>query len=379
MRKLFSIVFSVALLLIVSGPGAWAQKGKVYDLGTYPGGTWAEAGGINDFGVLVAQGDTADGDSHLFRIGLFGSQAGQWFDLGALGSNLGWFTWPQTADTGSVAGYAATSGGYVHAFVTTGKSERIDLGTLADIGYDSYDYSAADAVNKAGSLIAGSSWSVTSGGQFPVVWTPTSGWNAHGQTITWKIHKLDTRGFPHGFAMGVNDFGQISGAAFDDEGIYIALVWNPIPGGKGWETVQLPGSSEFPDVAIAGGINEKGETVGDVLTPDWVHGYSALWQPADPLRRTYKLTLLPNPWGLPQGDTAEGINDAGDIVGASWDADYNFVAVRWTTKDPTFVAPLGFPGDWSLAYQVNELGIATGTYGGGTCANECVAAVQFSH
>jgi hypothetical protein len=79
---------------------------------------------------------------------------------------------------------------------------------------------------------------------------------------------------------------------------------------------------------------------------------------------------------LPQGDTAEGINDLGDIVGGSWDADYNFVAVRWSTKDPTFVEPLGFPGDSSLAFKVNDQRIATGLYRGGTCAHRCVAAVQ---
>ena len=48
MRKLFSIMFSAVLLLIFSAPGAWAQKTKVYNLGHYPSGTWAELHGIND-------------------------------------------------------------------------------------------------------------------------------------------------------------------------------------------------------------------------------------------------------------------------------------------------------------------------------------------
>jgi probable HAF family extracellular repeat protein len=147
----------------------------------------------------------------------------------------------------------------------------------------------------------------------------------------------------------------------------------------GLSLVQLPSAADWP-VAIAGDINEKGEIVGDVLNLAFDQGYSSLWQPTDPQRRTYKLTLLPNPWGHPNGDTAEGINNSGDIVGASWDDNGNFVAVRWTTKDPSSVRLLGFPGDWSLAFRVNEYGIATGTYGTysvGQCANECVAAVQF--
>src|SRR5208337_3323776 len=94
MRKLFSIMFSAVLLLICSAQGTWAQNVKVWDLGTYPYGTWAEAGGINDLDVVVAQGDAADGDNHLFKAELFGSHAGQWFDLGALGAYENWFAWP---------------------------------------------------------------------------------------------------------------------------------------------------------------------------------------------------------------------------------------------------------------------------------------------
>src|SRR5271157_394918 len=374
MRKLFSIMFSAVLLLICSAQGTWAQNVKVWDLGTYPYGTWAEAGGINDLDVVVAQGDAADGDNHLFKAELFGSHAGQWFDLGALGAYENWFAWPLISDPGLIVGYAATSQGHVHGFVWTGKAERTDLGALPSLGRNN---SMAVAVNKLGTLVAGSVWGETPGYR-PVVWTPDIAWNSGLLAVSWKIHALETpNGFPYGYVNSMNNLGQLAGAVYNDDGIEVAALWNPVQGGKGWELIELPGSKDWPDVAIVGDINEKGEMVGDVLSLDWAHGYSSLWQPVDSQRRTYKLTLLPNPWGLPQGDTAEGINDLGDIVGASWDKDYNFVAVRWTTKDPTSVRSLGFPGDWSLAFKVNELGIATGTYGGGLCANECVAAVQF--
>src|SRR5271165_4745170 len=36
---------------------AAAHQGKVWELKTYPGGTWASMGDVNDFGVAVAQGD----------------------------------------------------------------------------------------------------------------------------------------------------------------------------------------------------------------------------------------------------------------------------------------------------------------------------------
>jgi uncharacterized membrane protein len=355
-------------------PAAAAQNIHVWDLGTSSDGTWAEAGGINDFGVMVAQGDAADGDNHLFKIELFGPRARQWSDMGALAAYEGWFNWPLIADSGLIVGYAAAAD-YVHGFVWTGQSGKTDLGALPELGRNN---SEAIAVNKLGTLVAGQAWSDTTAQVYPVAWTPSIGWNGGRLNVTWKIHPLPTvKEFPYGFVYGANVFGQMAGAIYNDDGVYVAALWNPIAGGKGWKLIQLPRSKDWPDVAIAGDINEKGEIVGDVLSLDFVYGYSSLWQPVDQRRQTYKLTLLPNAWGLPNGDTAEGINDVGDIVGASWDENFNMVAVRWSTKDLTSVQLLGFPGDWSLAFRVNEFGIATGTYGGGQCANECVAAVQF--
>jgi probable HAF family extracellular repeat protein len=314
-------------------------------------------GGINDFGVAVAQGDTgSDSETHLFSIQLLGSHSPKWSDLGAINAYQGWFGWPSIADNGLIVGYAATSEGAVHAFLWRGKS-RTDLGTLADIGYSSYDNSQAALANKFGTLIAGFSWSSETGAQLPVVWTQDA------RTRTWKIRKLDTLEFPNGFALSVNDFGQIAGAFYTDEGNYVAALWNMVPGKNEWKALKLPGSPDWPDVAIAGDINEKGEIVGDVLSLDFTYGYSSLWQPLDPLRQTYKLTLLPNYWNSPNGDTAEGINDFGDIVGGSWDPTLTPYAARWSTKDTSFVQLLDFPGDYGIAYKVNENGIATGLYG----------------
>jgi len=342
---------------ISSAQALTAHHDIVWDLGTYPGGTWAEMGGVNDFGVAVAQGDTAsNGQPHLFKIQLLGPNSPKWTDMGAINSNQGWFDWPSIADTGLIVGHVAMSDGNLHASLWRGKY-RIDLGTLADIGYASFDNSDAALVNKLGTLICGSSWSSETGTQFPVVWRL----NPH--TGNWKIHKLDTLEFPNGFALTVNDFGQVAGGFYDDTGVYVAALWNPIPGEEEWKAINLPGSPDWPDVAIVGDINEKGEMVGDVLSPDWMNGYSSLWQPVDATRQTYKLTLLPNYWNVPNGDTAEGINDFGDIVGGSWDQDFVPHAVRWTTKDVSSVQLLDFPGDYSVAYKASDGKIATGLYG----------------
>ena len=340
----------------VSTEMAAVHHTKVWDLGTYPGGTWAEMGGVNDFGVAVAQGDTgSDSQTHLFTIQLLSPHGPAWSDMGAINAYLGWFDWPSIADTGLVVGHAATPDGTIHGFLWKGKSS-VDLGTLADIGYASYDNSDATIINKLGTLIAGYSWSSETGAQLPVAW------RLDVRTRTWKIAKLDTSEFPYGLALGVNDFGQVAGAFYNDAGTYVAALWNPLPGGNRWKAVKLPGSPDWP-VAIAGDMNENGEIVGDVLSLDWVYGYSSLWQPVDPMRQTYKLTLLPNYWNLPNGDTAEGINDFGDIVGGSWDETLTPYAARWSTKDTSFVQLLDFPGTFSVAYKVSESRIVTGMYG----------------
>jgi hypothetical protein len=60
-----------------------------------------------------------------------------------------------------------------------------------------------------------------------------------------------------------------------------------------------------------------------------------------------------------------GINDVGDVVGISVDADGNSHATRWLVTNPSKPKVIGFPGDWSQAYQVNKSRIAVGSYSSG--------------
>ena len=88
-----------------------ARPGNVWELGTFPGGTWASMGDVNDFGVAVAQGDLPDGSTHNLAVSLFGRYAGEWIDLGTLGgTESGWDEGLVTiSDTGLIVGHSAST------------------------------------------------------------------------------------------------------------------------------------------------------------------------------------------------------------------------------------------------------------------------------
>lgn len=339
-----------------------ANNMKVWDLGTYPGGYWSWVNDINDFGVVVGWSMiSGPAQQHPAMIPLFGPHAMQWVDLGTLGGEAppGISTEAfGVSDTGIIVGHSYTSAGNDHAFVWTSRTGIVDLGTLPNLGHTE---SEALDVNRIGTLIVG--WSAGPDATLPVVWTPSLKWTKHGPVTTWKIHQLDGLDqFPNGLATAVNNFGQIAGGAWSDSGD-TTVLWNPA--GKRWGPKQLSGTTEYPNPWPAE-LNDRGEVVGMIYAPDWFHGCAALWQPVGP-KKTYKLTQLPNPWGLCNGDGGIGINYQGDIVGVVYpDESGNSLAVRWTTKDPTFVELMPLTGlVWSYATNVNEFGIVAAVQGGG--------------
>ncbi len=396
MHKLSSILFAAALLLIGSAQGARAQKAKVYDLGHYSKGTWAELQGINDFGVAVGWGDVEDGDTRMIGVPLLGPGAGNWFQSG-VSSNESWCCeGGGIAITGWVAGHIADANGEARAYVwRLGDHMGIDLGTLPGD-----DGSAAIAINNSGTLIVGNSyrWNAdkTSWWATPVVWIAETDWR-YPRSTTWKIHKLSTGGLEregkvfknviinNWSGWSVNDLGQIVGDGWSDAYDEIAVVWNPIQNGKDWQVQQLPHQTSFPGVydhryTEALSINNRGEITGDAnigdgwCVDDVCTTLPALWKLDSPSAHTWKLIELTPLSGTRTGwDIAWGINDLGDIVGVSNDADGNSLATRWTTSNPTKPKVLGFPGAWSQAFQVNNLGIAVGEYGVGDGPQQAAA------
>jgi len=369
-----------------------ARQSKVWELGTYPGGTWASMGDINDFGVAVAQGDLPDGSTHNLSVPLFGRHAGEWIDLGTLGgTESGWDEGLVTiSDTGLIVGHSAsTDQNRPHAIAWTEMSGIVDLGTLANVGYPTYNSSYAEGVNKLGTLIVG--WSgveqscLGCAPTLPVVWTPTVVWK-NGQPVTkWKIRKLDTTGIAvitKWYAWTVNDFGQIVGEGSGDNGEFVGVVWTPLQNGK-WKLTQLPAIADYP-ASEPFNINDRGEISGDIEPADGSVWLPAFWKPLDSSRKTYSNPIvLPMPEGGFANCYTDGINELGDLTGECWAQDYSVdQAVRWTTKDTTFSQVLGFPGDWSWSFRVNNDRIAVVTYGGGDkCSADdyisCGGAIQF--
>jgi len=350
---------------------------RVYDLGYYPGGSWSEPRDVNDFGVVVGFGDVPGGYTHPLGVPVFGPDAGQWFDLGTLGGertdaevmSMG------IADTGMIVGHSAIppDGSVVHAFTWTVESGMSDLGTLGG----KYNFSLAFAVNKLGTLIVGWSSSQFLGtDSLPVVWTPQWPWRMDDDSFPWQIQKLPRFTADNTwYASAVNDLGQIVGNATTPAGISIAVLWTPVKEGK-WTISRLPVPKGFPH-AWASGINDKGEIVGGVAASDWSVWFPALWEPVDSAKTEYTAIRLTSTTGWKQGwAEANGINNHGDIVGDSYDANGYDQAALWSTRDPGFVELLGFPGTWGFAEKVNDFGLATGAYFSDTVVENTVA-VQF--
>jgi probable HAF family extracellular repeat protein len=353
-------------------PQAAAQN-KAWELGTYPGGTWAAMGDINDFGVAVGQGDLPDGSTSSLAISLFGPRARKWIDLGTLGGTYsGWEDGIiSISNTGVIVGHSATAdNNRAHGFVWTENSGLVDLGTLADIGYPTYNSSYAAAVNKLGTLIAG--WSgieescIPCAPTLPVVWTPAVVWTNGVPAIRWKIQKLNTDGFDettYWYVWAVNDFGQIVGEA-NSQGGMVGVLWTPLPSGKGWKLTRLPDLPGYPATEPFN-INDRGEITGNIEPAEFSVWVPAYWKPLDPLRQKYSPPIV---LALPEGGFTngytDGINELGDMTGECW-GDGGDQAVRWTTQDTTFSQVLGFPGDFSWSFRVNNDRIAVVTYGGG--------------
>ncbi|MBZ5685673.1 MAG: hypothetical protein LAP86_11620 [Acidobacteriia bacterium] len=351
-------------------------KSKIWDLGVYPGGTTAALQSINDFGVAMGWGDVPiEGatETRMIGIPLFGFNAGQWFESGISAGENDTGEAGGISNTGIIVGNIMDSNGWPVAYAWMPGHIGFHLGKYADD-----DGSIAIAINHSGTFIVGNSGKLLADGSMrvtPLVWVSKAIWKDGRPTLSWEMHALPTGGFEKPGAVfesvtlnfwggwGVNDFGQIAGDGWTydpDSGEWweIAVVWTPIKDGKEWKIQRLPTAAGFTyNEALA--INDFGEIVGDV----WgANAFPALYK-QNPRSKRWSVSVLPATPKLDYGwSVAWGINELGDIVGYCTDENWTVSATRWNSHDRRFVKSLGFPGDTSIAFGVNNLGIAVGGY-----------------
>jgi probable HAF family extracellular repeat protein len=166
-----------------------------------------------------------------------------------------------------------------------------------------------------------------------------------------KIHELPTfRGDPDGIALGINDNGQIVGASgscapFNPAlQIYLnpkhALLWQ---NGTVIDLGNLGG--EFGNIAFS--VNKQGQVVGNSDLRGDQYSHAFLWTKATGMK-----DLRPFFGDVISG--ALGINDQGEVVGVSLDANFNLRAMLWENRVPIDLNNLVIDNDSGLYLQLAE-------------------------
>jgi probable HAF family extracellular repeat protein len=295
----------------------------VSDLGTLPDGPFSQAIGVTTNGVVNGASALPDGTQHavLWYRGSITDIA----TPGLGGSNSGAFG---INERGQASGLAETSAqdpnredfcGYGTFFVCL--PFLWHNGVMKPLPTLGGNNGEAGQINNRGE-VAGNTENTTIDSTCPA----NSPQVFEEKPVVWKnghVKELDTfPGDPDGWAFGINDKGQVVGASGicaplnPQTGVYVlsrhALLWDK-------DTVtdlgNLGGTGAFGPGNIAGEINNRGQVVGtsDLAGDTTFHGF--LWTEETGIRDLG--TLL--------GDFASaalGINDRGEVVGVSFDANF---------------------------------------------------------
>ena len=374
-RSLSISMGALALLAMLAGPAAQGQNSqlpryRVVDLEPL-GGTYSQAFYVNSRGVASGQASLADGTWHATLW-----EGGRKRDLGTLGGpdSTVYFGGPNA--TGQVAGFAETStpdpnGEDFCGFAAQGvPSSGTCLGFLWQDGLmtplltlGGYN-SAANAINGRGEA-AGNAETATTDSTCPP-YDPANGQYQvlQQKPVVWKdghIEELPTfGGDPDGSAVAINDHGQVAGLSGDcstfnvTNSYYLspvhALLWDH---GNVTNLGSLGGA--FGNEAH--GINNRGQVVGasDLAGDTVFHGF--VWS-----QSTGMQDVPPLP-----GDTysyALAINDTGAVVGLSIDASFTtlraFIVVDGVPTDLNTLIPADSPLQLQTACGINSRGEITG-------------------
>ncbi len=322
--KLLAYVTAITLLAVLALPTpCLAQEHKhklpyytVVDLGTL-GGTFSLAGGMNNRGAVVGE-STLSGDTALHG---FLWQKGVMTDLGTLGGQNSYATWP-FSDSNQIGGAAETSNPDPNAENFCGfgtnltclpflwqKGVMTALPTLGGTNGQAFE------VNNWGVVVGNAeNKKVDSSCPPPQVlrWKPVFWYDG-------EVHELPTlHGDTIGTATVVNDLGLMAGVSYTcaeyATGSFRPVLWQY---GKIVKLGNLGGTFGFPIE-----INNWGQVVGESNLSGDTTTHAFLWQ-----KNTGMIDLGTLPDDV--SSYGEGINDLGQIVGASCDSNGNCRAFLW--------------------------------------------------
>ena len=205
--------------------------GRMEDLGTLPGGSWASAYAINDGGQVVGYGMTGSG---FFRAFVESPGLGL-TELGTLG---GWNSYAFGINgAGRIIGHSSIATGYLHAFLySSGRME--DLGTLG--GNQSYAY----GINGGGGVVG---HSLLAGSQ-----TTHACLYRNGRMTDLNALIDPAGGWELLEAYGINESGQIAGRAWFD-GRALACRLDPAPTATPPTPNPEPGTLVLPGIGLVAG------------------------------------------------------------------------------------------------------------------------------
>jgi len=274
-------------------------------------------------------------------------------DLGTLGGRDSWINWGGINDQGEAVGLAETAAPDPDGEDFCGFGTNLtcrpfvwqngELRALPTLGGNN---GLATAINNRGQIAGAAQTTVTDSGCPPYQILAAAVWEKG------KAQQLPTvAGDPDGFALGINDLGQIvGGTGTCSAGDLHAVLW------ENGNVIELPnlGSISFGNEAFA--INNRGEIVGEVSSSDGTTFYAALWHNGT----VTNLGTLPEDFAA----IATDINDKGQVVGSTLDSNLNWShAFIWQNGVMTDLNML-FPADSNLyatmANQINSRGQISG-------------------
>lgn len=271
-----------AAILLQNHPRAAAPPGPyiLTDLGTL-GGSSAQAYGVNDAGQVVGYATNAASQSRAFLW-----QNGMMSDLGTLGGVASQANGLNAA--GRVVGYSRIGAGSVHHATFWNGTAVIDLTPDLPAPDTSVGYAVNAADHVAGALTAGG---------IPRAFI----WSAGVVTL---LPDLTGAG---AFAFGLNDVGQVVGAAYSPDVTPLGQMAHAVSWQDGAITDLglLPGDEDSSAVAV----NSAGQIVGSSGRTD-PDTYEAQYRPF--LHSGGVMTAIPAPSGEAY---ASDINDSGVVVG----------------------------------------------------------------